>query len=191
MGARVARQRVDDRIELLLEVLDQAFDRKGWHGTTLRGSLRGITPEQALWRPARGRHNIWELTVHAAYWKYIAVRRLTGAKRGSFDLKGSNWFERSGKPLRVDWQRDLLFGRQCSHGALECSFVKLKPIRNASTINRFQCRLDCGQVPTPFANFDHISWLHQCPSHRDLLAVYREVTMTHHLTSLLARRTEP
>ena len=45
-------RRVDERIELLLEILDQAFDRKGWHGTTLRGSLRGIRHEQALWRPA-------------------------------------------------------------------------------------------------------------------------------------------
>ena len=91
MSARVARQSVDERIELLLEILDQAFDRKGWHGTTLRGSLRGITPEQALWRPAPGRHNIWELTVHAAYWKYAVRRRLVGDAMGSFPRKPSNW----------------------------------------------------------------------------------------------------
>ena len=29
------------------------------------------------WRPASGRHNIWEIVVHAAYWKYAAARRFT------------------------------------------------------------------------------------------------------------------
>jgi hypothetical protein len=91
MSVRVAGQRVDARIELLLEILDQAFDRKGWHGTTLRGSLRGMSHEQALWRPAPGRHNIWELTVHAAYWKYAVRRRLVGDAMGSFARKPSNW----------------------------------------------------------------------------------------------------
>ncbi|HEX6433553.1 MAG TPA: hypothetical protein VFZ87_04905, partial [Gemmatimonadales bacterium] len=60
-------------VAMLLEITDQAFDRKSWHGTTLRGALRGLMPEEALWRPGPERHNIWELTLHAAYWKY-AVR---------------------------------------------------------------------------------------------------------------------
>lgn len=53
-----------------------------------------MTPALAAWRPAAGRHNIWELIVHAAYWKYVAWRRLTGAQRGSFPLAGSNFIER-------------------------------------------------------------------------------------------------
>ena len=65
-----------------------------WHGPNLRGSLRGITPTLAAWRPGTGRHNIWELIVHAAYWKYVAWRRLTGASRGSFPLAGSNFIGR-------------------------------------------------------------------------------------------------
>ncbi|HEY0351427.1 MAG TPA: DinB family protein, partial [Gemmatimonadales bacterium] len=66
-------------IDLLLEMLDQAYNQKGWHGTTLRGALRGLTPKDALWRPAPRRHNIWELTLHAAYWKYAVRRRLAGS----------------------------------------------------------------------------------------------------------------
>lgn len=53
-----------------------------------------MTPTLAAWRPAAGRHNIWELIVHSAYWKYVAWRRLTHAKRGSFPLAGSNFIER-------------------------------------------------------------------------------------------------
>ncbi|MGH7646115.1 MAG: DinB family protein, partial [Gemmatimonadales bacterium] len=63
-------------IRLLLEVLDQAFDRRAWHGTALWGAIRGLTPAQALWRPRPGRHNNWEVVLHTAYWKYIVRRRL-------------------------------------------------------------------------------------------------------------------
>ena len=91
MALRKEKRSADPLISLLLEVLDQAFDRKGWHGTTLRGALRGLTPDQALWRPAAGRHNVWELTLHTAYWKYAVRRRLAGSAIGSFDRKPSNW----------------------------------------------------------------------------------------------------
>lgn len=90
----------------LLASLDQAYNRRSWHGTNLRGSIRGISVEGAEWRPGRGRHNVWELIVHAAYWKYAVWRRLTGTKRGSFPLAGSNWFtrpeERTEQALRHD-----------------------------------------------------------------------------------------
>ena len=79
---------------MLLDGLDEAFDKKSWHGPNLRGAIRGVTAAQAAWRPARGRHNIWELTLHAAYWKYVVRRKISGEKRGSFVLAGSNFFER-------------------------------------------------------------------------------------------------
>ncbi len=95
----------DSRLTVLLDALDEAFDRKSWHGPNLRGSLRGLTVEEALWRPAPKRHNIWELMLHAAYWKYVVRRRISGAKRGSFLLPGSNFFPRtagSNKEFQVE-----------------------------------------------------------------------------------------
>lgn len=45
--------------------------------------------------------------LHAAYWKYVARRRLTGEKRGSFVLPGSNFFERpQGDPNEAAWKAD-------------------------------------------------------------------------------------
>lgn len=85
---------IDPRIAMLLDGLDEAFDRRSWHGTNLRGSLRGLPANAAGWRPGPKRHNIWEIAVHAAYWKYVIWRKLTGAARGSFPLEGSNWFAR-------------------------------------------------------------------------------------------------
>ena len=92
----------------LLDLVDEAFDKKSWHGPNLRGSLRGVTTEQAAWRPGPDRHNIWELTLHAAYWKYVVRRRLTGAKRGSFELPGSNFFLRPCEETsETAWRADI------------------------------------------------------------------------------------
>jgi hypothetical protein len=86
---------VDGALGVLLAAVDQAFQRKSWHGPNLRGALRGVTAEQAAWRPAPGRHNIWELALHAAYWKYIVARRLRGrVERGTFPLPGRDFFSR-------------------------------------------------------------------------------------------------
>ncbi len=81
-------------LDQILYSIDTAYDRLSWHGPNLRASLRGMTPALAAWRPTPRRHNIWELIVHAAYWKYVAWRRLTGAKKGSFPLAGSNFITR-------------------------------------------------------------------------------------------------
>ncbi len=94
-------------ITSLLAQLDEAFDRQSWHGTNMRGSLRGLTVDQALWRPAPDRHNAWEIAVHAAYWKYAAWRRLTGEKRGAFPRKGSNWFPSPPSPTEKQWKEDV------------------------------------------------------------------------------------
>ena len=91
----------------LLFLIDTAYDKVSWHGPNLRGSLRGMTPALASWRPAPERHNIWELIVHAAYWKYVAWRRLTGAKKGSFPLDGSNFLTRPVTPTAAALRADV------------------------------------------------------------------------------------
>jgi hypothetical protein len=95
----------------LLALVDQAYDRPSWHGPNLRGSIRGVTSAEAARRPGPGRHNIWELVVHAAYWKYAVVRRLTRAKRGTFELGGSNFIERPkpGRATPAAWRADIAF----------------------------------------------------------------------------------
>src|SRR6478672_8921074 len=105
--------------ELLLSEIDEAYNRRSWHGTNLRGSVKGLTAGQAVWRPGPGRHNIQELVVHAAYWKYAATRRLSGQKRGSFPLAGSDWFARDAENDRL-WRADLRLLDDC-HRALRAA----------------------------------------------------------------------
>jgi uncharacterized damage-inducible protein DinB len=98
--------------DVLLALLDQAFDRRSWHGPNLSGALRGMSAEEAAWRPARGRHSAWELALHCAYWKYVVRRKLSGEKRGSFPLEGSNWWTRPSArgtkaALAREWKSDL------------------------------------------------------------------------------------
>ena len=94
-------------VEQALLQLDEAFDRKSWHGTNLRSSVRGLSARAASWRPAAARHNVWEIAVHAAYWKYAARRRLTGEKRGTFPYEGSNWFRRPEGGGEEAWRADV------------------------------------------------------------------------------------
>ena len=118
MGGRSAR------VAQLLASLDQAYNRPSWHGTNLRGSIRGITPARAARRPGRGRHNIQEVVVHCAYWKYAVWRLLTRAKRGSFELAGSNWFPRDRVDARA-WREDV--GRlERTHRSLRAAVAALR-----------------------------------------------------------------
>jgi uncharacterized damage-inducible protein DinB len=112
--------------ELILALFEEGYSRKTWHGPNLRQSLKGVSAEQAAWRPAPGRHNIWELALHSAYWKYAVRRRIEGGKRGSFILKGSNFFARpeAGKATQAAWHADLaLLERE--HQALEAAIRRV------------------------------------------------------------------
>ena len=116
-------------IRQLLWILDQAYDHRSWHGTNLRGSIRGVSPRQAAWRPAAGRHNIWEIVVHAAYWKYVVWRRITRAPRRAFPLKGSNWFRRAlldASSSEKAWRADLALLHEM-HGSLRAAAATLAP----------------------------------------------------------------
>jgi uncharacterized damage-inducible protein DinB len=103
----VKKERESGDLPLLLRILDEGYEKKAWHGPNLRGSLRGVTVQQAVWRPGPDRHNIRDIVLHAAYWKYANFRRLTGEKRGSFPIEGSNWFEHSAPPTEKAWRADV------------------------------------------------------------------------------------
>lgn len=114
-------------IALLLEVVDQAFDRRAWHGTGLWGSVRGLTPRAALWRPAPGRHCIWELVLHTAYWKYIVRRRLERDPDLEFPRSGSNWLPPPERPDAAALRRDVGLLRE-QHRLLRETIVRF-PVR--------------------------------------------------------------
>jgi hypothetical protein len=129
-------------IDVLLDMIDRGFDHKAWHGPTLRGGLRRVDVATAAWRPGAERHNIWEIAIHAAYWKYIVRRRLLGEKKGSFPLKGSNWFARPVDASADAWESDLKLLEQ-THRALRVAVAELRPADllaqpDGSKVNNFE-----------------------------------------------------
>jgi hypothetical protein len=117
---------MDPAVGQLLTLVDEAFGRRAWHGTNLRGSLRGVSAREAARRPAAGRHNVWELAVHAAYWKCVVRRRLTGETRNAFPYAGRDWFRRpDGTAREADWRRDLAL-LLAEHRKLRLGIVRLR-----------------------------------------------------------------
>ena len=82
----------DDRL-LLLQLLEESYQLPNWNETNLKSALRRVKPVMAGWRPPHARRSIAEIAVHCAYWKYSLRRKLSGSRRGTFPLKGSNWFK--------------------------------------------------------------------------------------------------
>lgn len=132
-------KKLSPEIALLLQMIDEGYEKKTWHGPNLRGSIRGLHAHEAAWRPGRGRHNIWEIIVHAAYWKYAVRRRIRGEKRGSFPVKGSNWFLRPEKTTEEAWRIDVTMLEEM-HRTMRDAIAGLDPadlkkIPKGSTVN--------------------------------------------------------
>jgi len=98
---------MDARVALLLQNLDRAFDARSWHGTTLKGSLRGLQADVACWKPRADRNSIWQLVLHAAYWKYIVRRALTEDEAARFPRSPSNFPRVPEPPTQAALRKDV------------------------------------------------------------------------------------
>jgi len=124
----MAKRSLGTEIKTLLSSLEEGFDHAAWHGPNLLTALRGVSARQAAWRPGPDRHNIWELVVHLAYWKYRVRKRLVNGRRGEFPEPGTNWFRRArGLTLKL-WRRDLALLKQ-ENRRLRETVAQLDPAR--------------------------------------------------------------
>jgi uncharacterized damage-inducible protein DinB len=97
----------DRRLEEALRHFHPPTGFKPWHGgPSALGSLRGVSPEVAAWKPYPDRHSIWELALHVAYWNYAVWRRLTGGEPGGFDRTPSDWPAVPDPPSTEAWAAD-------------------------------------------------------------------------------------
>jgi hypothetical protein len=93
-------------MDVLLDFIDQAFKGPSWHGTPLWGALRGVSAAEASQRPGPGRHTVWELALHAAYWKYVVRRRLTRDESLEFPRSPADWPAMPLAPSEAAWKGD-------------------------------------------------------------------------------------
>jgi hypothetical protein len=123
------------RIGLLLKVLNEAFMAKGWQGATLSGAVRGLTPRQALWRPGPGRHNIWELVLHTAYWKHVVRGRVTGTELAAFPRGPRNFPALPPRRGAAAWKADVALLKR-EHALLVTAVRRLPPGRLDARIGK-------------------------------------------------------
>src|SRR5262245_26419167 len=94
--------------DLLIEELNNAFDKRSWHGAGLMSALR-VSPALAAKR-AHGRHTIWEQLLHAAYWKHRVLLKL--GSKDKFPRKGANWIVMPKVASAAAWKADLQLLRE-------------------------------------------------------------------------------
>lgn len=66
-----------DRVTLLLGMLDDAWDRTHWH-VPLWPALAGLSADGASWRPDAATLSVGQHVAHVAFWTAAALRQLTG-----------------------------------------------------------------------------------------------------------------
>jgi uncharacterized damage-inducible protein DinB len=95
-------------MDLLLWNLQPAPGRRNWHGgPSPVGALRGVTAEQAAWRPTPNRKSIWELALHIAYWKYTVRRHLQELSPERFPRSPANFPAQPEPADAAAWTRDV------------------------------------------------------------------------------------
>ena len=90
--------------DVLIQLLDLAFDKRSWHGANLMSAIRGVRAEQAR-RRIGGRKTIWEQLLHAAYWKNVVITKISG--QSAWERKGSNWVKMPSPGNEKQWKEDV------------------------------------------------------------------------------------
>lgn len=81
---------------------------RNWHGgPSPVGALRGVSAEEAAWRPGPRRKSIWALALHIAYWKYTVRRHLEPGPFPRFPRSPSNWPAAPTSPDAAAWAGDV------------------------------------------------------------------------------------
>ena len=119
----------DRRLEEALRHLAPPAGTKLWHGgASVLGTLRGIAPDVAAWRPYPDRQSIWALALHVAYWNYAVRRRITGEARGGFPRSPSNFPAVPDPSTQAAWDDDRRLVREW-HDLLVDELRRFDPAR--------------------------------------------------------------
>ncbi len=96
----------------LLAGIQEGFNARAWYGDNLKRTLQKLEYEEACWHSAPGQSSIWELVLHASYWKFVIWRRLAGEKQAKFPREGEDWYSRplpemTEAQAKKAWKADL------------------------------------------------------------------------------------
>lgn len=87
-----------------------------WQASLIK-QIEGLTVEQALYIPAPGRHCIWELVRHIAYWKHWAITYVTSGEK--LNAREDNWAPLPEDQTESSWIEDAEKLRTLNEKCLE------------------------------------------------------------------------
>ncbi len=90
--------------EVVLRQLDYTFEQEDWY-PPLTVAIRGLTAKQAAWKPAPGRHSIWQIVRHVTHWKRPLLDRWAGLQPDYTKIEATDWEEMDGD--EAAWQADV------------------------------------------------------------------------------------
>lgn len=94
--------------------------KEGLWAASWSASLAGLTPEQAAWSPAPGRHSIWQIVLHMTFWRNEAMSRARTGVRASADEVNRSNFPAITDPSPAAWEsaKQRLFDSQSAVAAM-------------------------------------------------------------------------
>lgn len=96
--------------DVLLDLIRCNFDGPGWYGGNLLTALRK-TDHRLAAKQAGSLKTIQQQALHAAYWKHIAIRRLSGDRAIKFCHPGTNWPTPPTPVTKAHWQETIAYLR--------------------------------------------------------------------------------
>jgi uncharacterized damage-inducible protein DinB len=79
---------------LLLDHLEQTYKKEGWY-PPLEMAVKGLTAEQAAWKPSPERHSIWQIVRHVIHWKRGVLQSWAGDPPDYEVMTRDDWPEAS------------------------------------------------------------------------------------------------
>lgn len=110
----------------LLDLMDEGFDKTAWHGPSLLSAVRGLSAEEAAWKPGSGRNSAWQIVLHCAYWKHRVHRRVAPATAEPFPRERKDWPALPSEVSAAAWKADIDLLKS-THAALRSAVAALRP----------------------------------------------------------------
>jgi uncharacterized damage-inducible protein DinB len=90
--------------DMLVNHLTYTFEKEAWQ-PSLSEAIEGLAAQQAAWKPAAGRHSIWQIVRHVVLWKQSVLDAIDGRAADFNTLEAADWQDAAGDDAA--WQADV------------------------------------------------------------------------------------
>jgi hypothetical protein len=97
--------------DVLLDLIKCNFDGAGWYGGNLLTAVRK-TDYKLAGKRVGSLKTIYQQVHHAAYWKYVVIRRITGDRSMKFRYRGANWPKEYAPASDAQWKELIAYLRE-------------------------------------------------------------------------------